>query len=135
MIRRSLLLTLVCGTVGFGAALAVRSHAAAPAGRYVVSNGTVFDTKTGLTWQQDYLSWNGNCEELVLDGHDDWRLPSANEILSIVDETQLPADPVFSFYVYSAEDNQWQTSSPGGWTIMTDGRLARREGGFARCVR
>ena len=73
-------------------------------------DGTVIDLATGLMWQQaddgetrnweDALSY---AENLSLAGHDDWRLPNAHELQSIVDyqrsiqSTGSPAiDPVFS---------------------------------------
>jgi len=76
-----------------------------------VDNGdeTISDRATGLTWTkadsggaQDWdaaLAW---CEGLSLAGHDDWRLPNAKELQSIVDYTRSPAttgsaaiDPLF----------------------------------------
>ena len=92
-------------------------------------DGTVTDTCTGLMWQQDTGN-NGNavalgrarvyCENLELAGHDDWRLPSLRELLSIVDHGRFDPsiDPVFgvlsSFY--------WSSTSyaptPGQlWTL------------------
>jgi len=54
-------------------------------------NGTVTDTSTGLMWQKDgstYMNWEGAvsyCENLTLAGYNDWRLPNANELQSLVD--------------------------------------------------
>ncbi len=50
------------------------------------------DPRTGLMWQMDWCSpgsvpWNWavrSCEELVLDGYDDWRLPTISELRSLV---------------------------------------------------
>ena len=70
---------------------------------------TVLDYATGLMWQQsdsgDGLDWEealDYCEDLELAGHDDWRLPNAKELHSIVDYTRSPAttdsaaiDPIF----------------------------------------
>ena len=60
-------------------------------------DGTVTDRATGLTWQQadsgrgmnwpDALAY---AEQLELGGHDDWRLPNAKELQSIVDYTRAP---------------------------------------------
>ncbi|MCP4793329.1 MAG: DUF1566 domain-containing protein, partial [Actinomycetia bacterium] len=72
-------------------------------------DGTVEDRSTGLTWQQgdsiDGLDWEqalAACDVLVLGGADDWRLPDAKELQSIVDYTRSPdttksaaIDPVF----------------------------------------
>lgn len=57
------------------------------------NDGTVTDQKTGLMWQQkdtSGLTWEQAltyCENLVLAGHDDWRLPNAKELRSISDES------------------------------------------------
>ena len=72
-------------------------------------DGTVTDAATGLTWQQDDhgsgVVWEtalSVCEELELGGQDDWRLPNAKELQSIVDYDRSPdvtgsaaIDPVF----------------------------------------
>ncbi|WP_437731257.1 DUF1566 domain-containing protein [Sorangium sp. So ce1335] len=56
----------------------------------------VLDRSTGLWWQResgsDDFSWDGAlsyCESLELSGYTDWRLPSAKELLSIVDTEEL----------------------------------------------
>jgi hypothetical protein len=82
-------------------------------------DGTIVDHATGLTWLREdsgafgagpdgdgTLSWAEAlawCEELSHGGHDDWRLPDAKELQSIVDYTRSPAttgtaaiDPVFA---------------------------------------
>ncbi len=73
------------------------------------NDGTITDTATGLMWQtvdsdkgmnwQDALTYSNN---LTLGGYDDWRLPNAKELQSIVDYSRSPAtsnsaaiDPVF----------------------------------------
>ena len=76
-------------------------------------DGTITDEATGLTWlQQDSghlgagaLGWEEAlrwAEDLDFAGHDDWRLPSAKELQSIVDYDRSPAtdgtaaiDPLF----------------------------------------
>ncbi len=80
-----------------------------------VGDGTVTDRATGLTWTQadsgaagtagvltwkEALAW---AEGLELGGHDDWRLPDAKELQSLVDYGRSPtttgsaaADPVFA---------------------------------------
>ena len=78
----------------------VRSGAAAPAERYSVENGTVYDTQTKLTWQQatpkTLFSWadaGSYCAALTLNGAG-WRLPSIGELQTLVNETDNPAvDP------------------------------------------
>jgi hypothetical protein len=55
-------------------------------------DGTITDLATGLTWQQEDSAIGMNWEDalsygenLVLAGYDDWRLPDAKELQSIVD--------------------------------------------------
>ncbi len=94
-------------------------------------DGTVTDRATGLTWQQadsgrgmvwrDALAY---AENLSLAGHDDWRLPNAKELQSIVDYTRSPdatdspaLDPVFKTTAITNEAGQrdW----PFFWTSTT----------------
>ncbi|WP_409439040.1 DUF1566 domain-containing protein [Psychromonas sp. GE-S-Ul-11] len=60
-------------------------------------DGTVTDHATGLTWQkqdsQQAMNWQQALDysaQLQLGGHDDWRLPNAKELQSIVDYTRSP---------------------------------------------
>jgi hypothetical protein len=57
-------------------------------------DGTVTDNHTGLTWQQvppeAFYAWPeaiAYAESLSLAGHDDWRLPTMKELLSLADFT------------------------------------------------
>ena len=73
-------------------------------------NGTITDNATGLTWMQNDsgngLLWGdamAYCEALTLAGSDDWRLPNAKELQSIVDYSRSPdgtnsaaIDPLFN---------------------------------------
>jgi hypothetical protein len=82
-----------------------------------MGDGTVTDWATGLAWTQEDsggfgagaaggLSWKEAlawCEGLSHAGHDDWRLPDAKELQSILDYTRSPdtsasaaLDPVFA---------------------------------------
>ena len=72
-------------------------------------DGTITDEATGLTWIQadsgqgmDWPSALEYAENMKFAGHDDWRLPNAKELQSIVDYTRCPdttrsaaIDPVF----------------------------------------
>ncbi len=98
------------------------------------SDGTVSDLATGLMWTradsgrglnwQDALAW---CETLTLAGHDDWRLPNAKELQSIVDYSRAPdasdparrspaIDPIFA--MIDSEAWFWSSTThlegPGG---------------------
>ncbi|MCP5522882.1 MAG: DUF1566 domain-containing protein [Verrucomicrobiales bacterium] len=83
-------------------------------------NGTVTDHATGLTWQKadsgQGMNWQAAlayAENLNLGGHDDWRLPNAKELQSIVDysrspdTTQSPAiDPILECSSITNEDGK-----------------------------
>lgn len=83
-------------------------------------DGTVTDRATGLTWQKADsgrgMNWQEalDCaENLKLAGHDDWRLPNAKELQSIVDYTRSPdtthsaaIDPVFECTEITNEDGK-----------------------------
>lgn len=74
------------------------------------NDGTISDLATGLMWQQadssEDLNWESAldyCQDLSLVGHEDWRLPNAKELQSIVDYSRSPdatgsaaIDPIFS---------------------------------------
>ncbi|WP_232313022.1 Lcl domain-containing protein [Enterovibrio coralii] len=64
----------------------------------VPTRGVVTDKATSLVWQQndsqkamDFPSALAYCERLELAGRNDWRLPNAKELQSIVDYTRSPA--------------------------------------------
>ncbi len=66
--------------------------AAAPTGKFTAGTGFVVDNQTGLTWQHptsggqmSYVAAQTACGDLVLDGKDDWRLPTLQELYSLVD--------------------------------------------------
>lgn len=71
---------------------------------FVAGPETIADTATGLVWtRRDAgrpLGWRdalAYCAGLRLAGHDDWRLPDAKELHSIVDYARIPAiDPWFA---------------------------------------
>jgi len=74
-------------------------------------DGTVVDMATGLMWVKDpqtaglgmtmywYDAINA-CENLIYAGHDDWRMPNINELMSMVDHSRY--DPAWDtmFFVY-----------------------------------
>jgi len=99
-------------------------------------DGTVTDRATGLMWQQadsgrgmDWAAALQYAETLTLAGHDDWRLPSAKELQSLVDYSRPPQtsdsaaiDPVFE--ATPIEGPEGRRQYPYFWTSTThlDGR-------------
>ncbi|MGX9416501.1 Lcl C-terminal domain-containing protein [Vibrio sp. WJH972] len=103
-------------------------------------DGTVSDLATGLMWMKydsgffrtgptgdgrmDWLSAMNYCENLLFAGHDDWRLPDAKQLHSIVDYDRCPdvtnspaIDPLFECtpFVNMAGLQDWSdywTSTP-----------------------
>lgn len=86
---------------------------------YTSQSGYVVDDVTGLEWQAGTGCSSGctqadaaaYCEALSLGGHDDWRLPTRLELVSIVDDTEHA--PAVDTSVFSAPSSGllW-TSTP-----------------------
>ncbi len=118
---------------------------------FVNSEGnTVFDTDTGLVWQQadDNVgrSWEEAihyCEDLNQAGYSDWRLPNKNELASIIDYTSYdPAIDEIAFSVSSFEywssttsvnDISYAWSAHFGSASVLDSQKSNYN--FVRCVR
>ena len=100
------------------------------------ANGTITDRATGLMWMQADsgvgLNWEealSYAETLTHAGYDDWRLPDAKELQSIVDYTRSPdttasaaIDPVFTTTSITNEAGQvdypfyWAGTTHANWT-------------------
>lgn len=90
------------------------------------------DSDSGMTWEQA-LTY---AEHLDFVGHDDWRLPNAKELQSIVDYSRSPAtdgtaaiDPVFE--CSSITDKGGGTDFPFYWTGTTHVHGGIAPGDFA----
>jgi hypothetical protein len=98
-------------------------------------DGTVTDLSTGLMWQQEDsktgMNWEDAlilAENLDLAGYDDWRLPNAKELQSIVDYSRSPStqdsaaiDPVFQ--TTTIIDEGGKKNYPFYWTSTTHENL------------
>ncbi len=94
-------------------------------------DGTVTDSATGLMWQQEdsgkSMNWEDSlsyCENLELAGFDDWRLPNAKELQSIVDYSRSPdstssaaIDDIFDTTRITNENNE--SDYPYFWSSTT----------------
>jgi hypothetical protein len=97
-------------------------------------DGTITDNATGLMWfkddssegmnWEDVLAWVQQKNEESYLGYNDWRLPNAKELQSIVDYTRSPRttnsaaiDPVFE--VTKIIDERGEMNYPFYWTSTT----------------
>ena len=81
-------------------------------------DGTVSDLSTGLMWQQqpgnDRLNWAqalALCEDLVLAGYEDWRLPNFKELRSIVDYTAFSPAVDQTFFPHIPPSQYWSSTT------------------------
>ena len=114
-------------------------------------NGTVTDTSTGLMWQQAYSPGTGTweqalayCEGLNLGGYTDWRLPTVNELRSLLDysryESMINATyfpgTVSSFYWSSTTDAEFTDRACGvGFYDGYDSGYNKYNSTYVRAVR
>ncbi len=79
------------------------------------NDGTVTDTKTGLMWQQSgggRMTWENAityCEELHFAYKNDWRLPSKNELQSIIDYNKY--EPAVDATIDCTNASYWTSTS------------------------
>ena len=126
---------------GFGMYYATPSwdQTLSPSMRFLVltnmNSEAVLDKETGLVWQKnlnpsvwDWYSAQNYCNNLYLGGRKGWRLPTLQELESLVDSTHSnPALPishpftnVFSFFYWTATTSAQNTSN--AWLVkMSDG--------------
>lgn len=117
---------------------------------YRVDGAIVVDEVTGLTWQRDVdpekratAEASVYCEDLVLEGRDDWRLPLRLELVSIlqptssptIDSDAFPKTPADYFrsstYAANADDRSWSVYF--GTALVIVGSAATTST-YARCV-
>lgn len=84
-------------------------------------NGTVTDNSTGLCWLKDVKDYNDDkvqnwndavngCKKFKFAGHNDWRLPTFQELFSIVDEAR---------YNPSIDTKYFKNTGPNGYWTST----------------
>ena len=122
-----------------------------PDAHYEAGRASVRDRGTGLTWQRvlpartfTFAAATAYCGHLNLDGHEDWRLPSMPELVSLVDEraanpaidgAAFPGTPAESFWTSSLFGNKsaeaWHVYFDHGFALYGLLKASHR----VRCVR
>lgn len=129
--------------------------------RFNNAQGVVTDSTTHLQWQDSYTNNNGKvksgsfiqakkyCSTLNLAAKQDWRLPTKQELLSIVDKSRVAQDqPAIQrvFKVVATEETyhtttEYEGDSESHWTVdfyhgnSDDVALNTADGYHIRCVR
>lgn len=121
-----------------------------PDSDYSVTSGTVHDDRTSLDWERvaqatpaAWAAGRSYCDALSLEGHDDWRLPTRIELLSLVDYGRTaPALNAVVFSGASEAGTYWTASvsardpSSAAWTLaFGTGESALAVASSARRVR
>ncbi len=143
-------------TAGLGSLIlhAPDLRAEAPLGHYTEANATVRDTRTGLIWQQTTtggLTYTWDAANSLCSGlGSGWRLPTAKELLTLVDVQAYRAEATTAMIDTAAfpatwVDVGWWSSTPlvtansEAWALdFSDGELyvSDKAGELhARCVR
>jgi Protein of unknown function (DUF1566) len=88
-----------------------------------IGNGTVIDISTGLMWQQatpaNTMTWQqalAYCEGLSLGGYTDWRLPTKNELISLVDYSHYSPTIDPDYFPGTAASWYWSSTTYAGST-------------------
>ena len=113
-------------------------------------DGTVTDNATGLIWQKEDDGVARNWHDAVkyangldLAGHKDWRLPTVQELGTIMDYSRYnPAiDPIFSNAKSSTywSSTTYASNTNGAWYVgFSNGNVNgsnKSYGNYVRCVR
>ena len=115
--------------------------------RYKALKHSVLDTRTGLEWQKDAggrMSWDkamGYASSLRLGKHSDWRLPTVEELATLIDYSKegpassfpgMPRDYFWSSSSYSgASSNAWNVNFYSGNVYSYDKSYSN----YVRCIR
>ena len=98
-----------------------------------LDGGAILDKETGLVWEQSpdtsgniWASACSHCYQREVDGRKGWRLPTLEELASLVDATQIspalpsghPFDDVENWHYWSATTYADDTSS--AWYVIFD---------------
>jgi hypothetical protein len=130
-----------------------------------LGDGTVLDEATGLIWQRcvmgrnedetcsqngdavvlgDWVTGLGYCEELMLAGHSDWRLPNVNELMTTqdhdlwepaVDTSVFPMGTVMNIWSSTTDVTQPDQAFYGSTNRGGNNVSAKLQEYHIRCVR
>lgn len=115
----------------------------------------VIDPTFNLMWQDDYVSVKKDlqsaklyCENLSYAGYTDWRLPSVNELISIIDydkKENIIINSAFKYIANNEDPAYWSStmligSSSYAWHVKFGSGSVRNAGdisnsNYVRCVR
>jgi hypothetical protein len=141
---------LLAAALLFLAALLLHAPPVAHATLYDNGDGTVTDSRTGLTWQQGEpgtRTWGealSYCEGLSLGGSTSWRLPNIRELESLTDDTRSKPAIDTGKFPNTPVDTYWSSTSYAGWpsgaynVYFYDGSVGGRDKSLVtsvRCVR
>ena len=87
-----------------------------------LGDGTAIDHTTGLMWtvddiSSDRLNWNdadNAAKAVMLGGFDDWRLPTRQELLTLVDDTRVNPAIDTAFFPTCKSDWYWSSTPWAG---------------------
>lgn len=113
------------------------------------TTGVVTDKTRMLIWQDDvasatvkssYKNALAYCENLRLEDSREWRLPSTQELSTLIDGSRTPT--VNQVFKHTASGGYWSKSDDSGsvvWVDFSDGGIYKGSGVdrylFVRCVR
>ena len=118
--RRTLRRQLVVAVAVLGTSVAV-VRAAATDGRFVSTGGSIQDTVTRLEWQPDAGSFAWSTSLCV--GAPPWRLPSVEELETLVDERATTGPRVDAIFSGTTAEAYWTSTvkagggTPSAWTV------------------
>lgn len=105
--------------------LSLPAGANAPDGRYRVDAGTVYDTKTLLTWQQsapdvafDQATAKSYCSILSLNGRG-WRVPTIKELQTLFDPSQTTSPTIDGNAFPNTPVSDFWSASPAVGSLAT----------------
>lgn len=124
-------------------------------------NGTITDNLTGLVWQKCSMGQNNDgtcsggattatwvnaisyCENLVLGGQSDWRLPNVRELESLVDFSRVTPSinnifPATVAHAYWSSSTRVNNTNNAWYVVFNNGLMSyynKNNSFYVRCVR